>query len=135
MGMRANVKKPRVVAYATLALPYAHRGNWQQVERISQIMLADGVAVNEYFAYAQLLSFANCRPKQVQRAENYFRHVRKVGLKANDHMVLALSRCVGKQRCARLVEELMGGREASMPPQAQEAGVVRSRRCSGSHCG
>lgn len=135
--MRANALKPQVVAYSSLALSYARRGNWQQVESISQDMMADGVAVNEYFAYAQLLSYANCRQKKAQRAENYFRHVLGAGVEANDHIVQALTRCVGSQRCVTLLRELLGDRETPKPPppRARQAGAIRSRCCSGSNCG
>merc|ERR1719330_2117063 len=117
--MRANGFKPNIIAYAALARPYAYRGDWIKVETIAQSMRADGVAVNEFFLYAQLLSYATSRPRQVERAEACFRSALGIGVQANDHVVGALARVVGRERCAGLMVELCNGRSVPSPPSRQ----------------
>merc|ERR1719440_1111241 len=102
--------KPHIVAYAALARPFAYKGEWKTVESISNDMMTNGVKPNEYFLYAQLLSYATCRPRQAERAENCFRQALRLGLKANDHVVTALARAVGRDRCVELMDELCQGR-------------------------
>lgn len=114
--MQANGLRPHIVAYAALARPFAYRGDWIKVESIAQCMHADGVSVNEYFVYAQLLAYAVARPRQAQRAEACFRSALAGGVEANDHVVTALARAVGRQRCTDLMAELCGGREVPLPP-------------------
>merc|ERR1719512_643522 len=62
--MQASGIRPHVVAYATLARAFAQRGNWRQVEGFAADMAKDGVAVNDFFLYAQLLSYSICRRAQ-----------------------------------------------------------------------
>merc|ERR1719375_1351698 len=59
--MQTNGVKPHVVAYAALARPFAHRGDWAKIEDFARDMQAAGIASNEYFLYAQLLSYSNAR--------------------------------------------------------------------------
>jgi len=116
--MQTQGFRPQIVTYAALARPFAHRGDWVQVESIAQEMSADGVAVNEFFLYAQLISYAVAR--QGQRAEACFRSALRDGVKANDHVVTALLRAVGRQRCAELLKELCGRSE--LPPRRGQEG-------------
>jgi len=106
-----NGVEPHIVAYAALARPFAYRGDYVEVERIAKEMASRGIYPNEYFLYAQLLSYATCRPRQDQRAEQCFREALRSGLKANDHVVGALVRAVGRERCGELMQELCNGRE------------------------
>jgi len=114
--MQARGLKPHVVAYAALARPYAYRGDWIKVESIAQGMESEGVVTNEYFTYAQLLSYAVARPRQAQRAEAYFRKALQTGINANDHVVGVLARAVGRPHCTELMAELCGGRQVPQPP-------------------
>jgi len=124
--MRANGLRPHIVAYAALARPFAYRGDWIKVESIRQSMAADGVVMNEYFLYAQLLAYAVARPRQTDRAEQCFREALATGLEANDHVVGALARAVGRGRCEELMNELCNGREVPSQPQRRMAsGGVR----------
>merc|ERR1712113_1302018 len=72
---------PNVVSYASLARPYAHQGNWQEVESLAETMKSEGLAMNEYFLYAMLLAYASAQPRQVQRAEAAFREACLGGIK------------------------------------------------------
>merc|ERR1719157_142815 len=71
--MKAAGVKPNVVTYASLAKPFSHRGEWQEVERLAEEMEREGMRSNEYFLYAHLVSYANARPRQAERAERLFR--------------------------------------------------------------
>lgn len=108
--------RPHIVAYAALARPYAYHGDYVEVERIAKEMAESGIAPNEYFLYAQLLSYATTRPRQAQRAEACFRQANAAGLKANDHVVGALVRATGRDRCTELMQELCNGRSVPLPP-------------------
>jgi len=108
--MRSRGLHAHIVAYAALARPYAYRGDWGEVERIALDMDEHGIAPNEYFLYAHLLSYATARPRQAQRAEQCFRDALSRRLKANDHVVSALARAVGGDRCVELMDELCQGR-------------------------
>jgi len=120
--MRANGLKPHIVAYAALARPFAYRGDWVKVESIRQNMAADGVVMNEYFLYAQLLAYAVARPRQHDRAEQCFRDALSAGMEPNDHVVGALARAVGRGRCIELMNELCNGREVPAQPQRRAGG-------------
>jgi len=121
--MQAHGIQPHIVAYAALARPYAYRGNWQEVESIAQEMAGRGISANEYFLYAQLLSYATSRPRQAVRAESCFRQALKSGVKANDHVVSALVRAVGRERCTELMQELCNGRSVPQPPARRDGGA------------
>eukprot|EP00443_Scrippsiella_acuminata_P126003 CAMPEP_0115752128 /NCGR_PEP_ID=MMETSP0272-20121206/95627_1 /TAXON_ID=71861 /ORGANISM="Scrippsiella trochoidea, Strain CCMP3099" /LENGTH=639 /DNA_ID=CAMNT_0003197359 /DNA_START=33 /DNA_END=1949 /DNA_ORIENTATION=- len=115
--MRAHGLKPHIQAYAALARPFSYRGDWIKVEGIAQTMAADRVATNEYFLYAQLVAYAVSRPRQQDRAEQCFRKALAEGIPANDHVVGALARAVGRARCTELMDELCNGRGVPPPPQ------------------
>jgi len=132
--MQARGLKPHVVAYAALARPYAYRGDWIKVESLAQGMESEGVFMNEYFLYAQLLSYAVARPRQAQRAEACFRKALCASVKANDHVVGALARAVGRQRCTELMAELCNGRPVPMPqPRRHDGGRSRGVGDGGAH--
>jgi pentatricopeptide repeat protein len=107
--MRDKGIKAHIVAYAALARPFAYKGDWEEVDRIAEILAMDGVRPNEYFVYAQLLAYATARPRQAQRAERCFRKAMQHGLEANDHIVGALTRATTKQRAEAILEELCRG--------------------------
>jgi pentatricopeptide repeat protein len=111
-----NGIQPTIVAYSALARPFAYRGDWVEVERIAKEMSTHGVRSNEYFLYAQLLSYATSKPRQDERAEQCFRQALRSRLKANDHVVTALSRAVGRSRCIELMQELCNGRSVPFCP-------------------
>lgn len=113
--IQAKGLRPHIVAYAALARPFAYRGDWEQVESIAEDMASMGVSPNEYFLYAQLLSYATTRPRQAGRAEQCFRKAVQSGLKANDHVVGALVRVVGRERTVELMDELCNGRSVPLP--------------------
>merc|ERR1740117_2169435 len=69
-------------------------------------MTAEGLAMNEYFLYTQLLAYANGKPRQAARAEQVFRDASAVGVQVNKHVLTALQRAVGRSRSLQLVEEL-----------------------------
>jgi len=117
--MQAHGIRPHIVAYAALARPFAYKGDWMMVERIAKEMSENSVWPNEYFLYAQLLSYATTRPRQSERAEKCFRDALKSGLKANDHVVCALARAVGRERCTELMAELCNGRSVPLPPASR----------------
>jgi len=115
--MQSMGVKPHIIAYSALARPFAYRGDWIKVETIAKDMQKDGIATNEYFTYAQILSYATSRPRQAHRAETYFREAHSAGVNINDHVVGVLARAVGRPRCTELMAELCGGREVPLPPQ------------------
>lgn len=120
--------KPHIVAYAALARPFAYRGDYVAVERISSELVAAGMVPNEYFLYAQLLSYATARPRQAQRAEHCFREAHRLGLKANDHVIGALVRAVGRERKSELMRELYPGRiSPASPAIRREPGGGKAR--------
>lgn len=108
--MQSNGIQPHIVAYASLARPFSYRGDWVTVESISREMIANRIVANEYFVYAQLLSYALAEPRQASKAENCFRDALLSGLRVNDHVIRSLCRAVGRQRCASLMRELCEGR-------------------------
>lgn len=118
--MQANGIRPHIIAYAGLARPYAYKGDWETVEMISEEMTSSGIRMNEFFHYAQLLAYGTARPRQSQKAEACFRKTLKTGLKPNDHVIGALSRAVGRARCAELIHELCPGRQMPKPTQRHE---------------
>jgi len=130
--------RPHIVAYAALARPFAYRGDWETVESIADELTSNGLKPNEYFLYAQLLSYSTARPRQAERAEQCFRKAMKMHLQANDHVVSALSRAVGRDHCEELMAELcdrhtmpMMGNGRSMQPKtgnhmARQAGRMPS---------
>jgi pentatricopeptide repeat protein len=105
-----NGIKPNIMAYSSLAKPFAYRGDWVEVERIAKEMSTRGVRPNEFFVYTHLVSYASTKPRQDERAEQCFRQALRSGVKANDHVVTALSRAVGRSRCIDLMAELCNGR-------------------------
>jgi len=105
--MRAAGVTPNVITYVSLARPYAHRGKWQQVEALAQEMETEyGLAINEYFLYMLLVSYAVAKPRQSDRAEMAYRHARSMGVQINRHVTGALVRAVGRARCHQLQSEL-----------------------------
>merc|ERR1719444_363946 len=102
--MKAAGVRPNVVTYASMAKPFAHQGEWQQVERLAKDMEKSGLRVNEYFLYAQLISYANAQPRQIERAELAFRKAVDNGVNTNRHVVGALARVVGRKRSHELVQ-------------------------------
>mmetsp|Transcript_1966 Transcript_1966/g.7483 ORF Transcript_1966/g.7483 Transcript_1966/m.7483 type:complete len:337 (+) Transcript_1966:1036-2046(+) len=124
--MQANGIKPHIVALAALARPFAYRGDWIKVESIATEMDAMGVKTNEYFVYAQLLSYAVSRPRQPDRAEECFRRAMSTGLQGNDYVANALSRAVGRTRSEELMQELCNGRQfipSAAAPAARHSGL------------
>jgi len=109
--MLARGIKPHVKVFAALALPFARAGNWVTVETIAAEMRKHGVKANEYFLQAQLLSYAYAQPKEGARAVQAFRSGLSQGIEANDHVVVALARSIGRSHCARLMDELCEGRQ------------------------
>lgn len=127
--MQANGIRPHIVAYAALARPFAYKGDWMGVEGIAMEMAGAGIKPNEYFLYAQLLSYATATPRQHQRAERCFRDALRSGMKANDHVVGALQRAVGRERCIDLMQELCDGRPLpNTPPRRQRPSGGNSRK-------
>lgn len=120
--MQANGIQPHIVAYAALARPFAYKGDWPRVEQIAAEMANSRIPPNEYFLYAQLLSYATSRPREAERAESCFRKALLLGLKANDHVVSALVRAVGRERCTDLMAELCQGRSVPLPPTGRRDG-------------
>lgn len=118
--MQAQGLKPQIYTYSALAGAFAHKGDWVQVETFAEEMVADGIAANEFFLYAQLLSYSVAR--QGHRAETCFRGSIHAGIKANDHVVGVLARAVGRARCTELMGELCGGRDVPLPRQRRHEG-------------
>merc|ERR1719277_2952204 len=85
--MLAKGVRPNVVAYASLARPFAHHGDWAEVERIRRDMQANGLAMNEYFLYALLLAYASAKPREAKRAETAFLEAIADGVPANKHVL------------------------------------------------
>jgi pentatricopeptide repeat protein len=125
--MRSNGIRPHIVAYAALARPFAYKGDWHQVELIAADMAADRVATNEYFIYAQLLAYATARPRQELRAEACFREAAARGVRLNDHIQSALTRAVGKPRCAELMNEAQWGGHRAQFALPQRGGLAVRR--------
>jgi len=104
--MKANGVRPTVSSYVALARPFAHAGDWQEVERLQGELTADGLSMNEYFLYQMLTAFANAKPLQSLRAKALFREARNEGLKANDHVLRVLGRAIGRPAASALAREL-----------------------------
>merc|ERR1719254_474988 len=101
--MKDQGVRPNVVAYASLAKPFAHTGDWQEVEKIAGEMRAQGLRMNDYFLYALLLAYANGRPRQDARAEKALREAVAGGVKANRYILNALARALGRPRAQDLM--------------------------------
>jgi len=114
-----NGIEPSVVTYSALARPFSYLGDWVEVERIATEMYQNNVRSNEYFLYAQLIAYATSNPRQDERAEQCFREALRSGLKANDQVVMALCRAVGRTRCTDLMQELCNGRSVPACPQTK----------------
>jgi len=123
LQMKARGIKPNVVTFASLARPSAHNGDWQEVESIAKEMESYGLAVNEYFLYTLLISYASTRPRQVDRAESAFRRAMANGVEANKHVMGALARAVGRPRAHELMREcndtMAASRSLPLPPWRQ----------------
>jgi len=104
--MKSKGVRPNVISYAALARPFAHRGNYRQVEKLLQDMRADGLVMNEYFLYVMLVAYASARPRQSQRAEDTFCDAVTAGVEINDHVHNGLVRAVGRARATELAQEL-----------------------------
>mmetsp|Transcript_100026 Transcript_100026/g.250785 ORF Transcript_100026/g.250785 Transcript_100026/m.250785 type:complete len:581 (+) Transcript_100026:86-1828(+) len=125
--MQAKGLKPHILAYTALARPFAYRGDWIKVESIAQEMIASGIERNEYFVYAQLVSYSASQPRQGHSAEQCFRSAIAEGIPVNDHIVSALARSVGRPRCAELMKELCGGREVPARPRPAQGRKLGGR--------
>merc|ERR1719437_123159 len=64
--MRAQGIRPNVVAYASLARPFAHSGDWQKVEELAKGMESHHLEMNAYFLYTLLIAHASARPRQAE---------------------------------------------------------------------
>jgi len=104
--MKSKGVRPNVISYAALARPFAHRGNYRQVEHFLDDMRTNGLVLNEYFLYVMLVAYASARPRQSQRAETVFREAVAAGVEVNDHVHNGLVRAVGRVRANELVQEL-----------------------------
>eukprot|EP00747_Dinoflagellata_sp_TGD_P093506 gnl/TRDRNA2_/TRDRNA2_165784_c0_seq4.p1 gnl/TRDRNA2_/TRDRNA2_165784_c0~~gnl/TRDRNA2_/TRDRNA2_165784_c0_seq4.p1 ORF type:complete len:621 (+),score=141.56 gnl/TRDRNA2_/TRDRNA2_165784_c0_seq4:57-1865(+) len=120
--MRANGIAPNVVAYASLARPFAHKGDWEEVERLADELVSHKLAMNEYFLYAQLLAYACAKPKQPGRAEKAFKDAHSRGLDMNAHVTAALGRAVGRTRAAEI------RKECGLPEEVEEVAQPPNRR-------
>merc|ERR1740121_2664734 len=104
--MKARGVRPNVVTYVSLARPFAHVGNWREVERLAQEMEEkEGLLINEYFLHTLLVAYSISRPRQTRRAEMAYRHARSAGVKANKHVQGALCRAVDRCRAQELAQE------------------------------
>jgi len=101
--------RPDIVAYSSLALSFANRGDWQQVELLLLDMTTDGIAMSDYFLYALLLAYASATPKQGRRAETAIREAVRKGIQINDQLVAGLSRALGRPAAEALLRELAHG--------------------------
>ena len=104
--MQSKGIRPHVVTYSALARPFAYRGHWQQVEELECEMQKEGLQPNEFFVYAQLLSYATAKPKQAQRAETCIRQALDAGIAPNQHIYGGLVRALGRTRATELLESL-----------------------------
>merc|ERR1712137_668807 len=100
--MRMHGVAPNVVAYASLARSFAHKGEWHEVETLAQQMQSEGLAMNEYFLYALLLAYASSKPRQAERAEQAFRDAMANRVEVNTHVSTALARAVGRAKANQL---------------------------------
>merc|ERR1719453_1622711 len=98
--------RPNVVSYAALARPFAHKGDWQEVEAMAEQMKSEGLEMNEYFLYALLLAYASSTPRQAERAEQAFRDARSMRVEVNKHVLTALARAVGRSKANQLVQDM-----------------------------
>lgn len=126
--MQAAGHKPTIIAFAALARPFAYRGDWVKVESIASTMASEGVRSNEYFLYAQLLSYAVARPRQSERAEERFSEALRMGVLVNDHVVNVLARALGKPRCEQLLADLCPNRNNARAKLHSNAGSGRGGR-------
>merc|ERR1740130_802683 len=104
--MRLQGVTPNVVTYAALARPFAHKGDWQEVESLAEQMKSQGLAMNEYFLYTLLLSYASAKPREAERAEQAFRDAKSMRIEINKHVTTALARAVGRSKANQLVQDL-----------------------------
>jgi pentatricopeptide repeat domain-containing protein 1 len=111
--MQALGVRPHIVTYATLARPFAQRGDYHRVEQLEKLMTAQGVAVNEYFLYAQLIAYSKARPRQEGKAVAAFRKGLAQGLQINERILAALRRAIGRKSALALHEEATKARLGS----------------------
>merc|ERR1719373_774371 len=111
--MRSRGIRPNIITYSSLARPFAHRGDWIEVETIMQQMTSEGLAVNEYFLYVLLLAYATAKPRQPERAEAAFLQACSNRVKINKHVTSVLSRAVGSARCQKLLQSTGNARGLS----------------------
>jgi len=104
---------PNVVTYTSLGKVYAKKGNFKRVEELMVDMLANGFGANEYFMCGLFTAYANAFPPEPARAEQAFRTAleskgcgRSAGFAADEFVLSALTRAVGKDRCHELCNEL-----------------------------
>merc|ERR1712046_51708 len=106
MGMKAQQVSPDAATYATLALPYAKRGDIERVEELMHQSRAAGHVRRER-EYSRLLSaYANAYPRDHTRAERVFREMIASGIKPNGHIFRFLRLAMGFARANDLVQDL-----------------------------
>merc|ERR1719456_1980690 len=110
--------RPNVVAYSSLARPFARKGDWATVEGLRRQMEEEGLRMNEYFLFALLDAYANCKPRKQVRAEKAFRDGVAMGLQANEHVTGALRRVLGHQKATEVLREAQHAKASSqaVPP-------------------
>jgi|Transcript_108097 pentatricopeptide repeat protein len=120
--MRSQGIATHVVVYGALARPFAYQGDWEEVERIHDEMVADGIALNDYFLYTMLLAYSRAKPRRGDRAEATFRKALNSGVQPNDRVVKALSSAVGRARCASILQSCGLEQLIPSPRDAASAG-------------
>merc|ERR1719321_1974152 len=108
--MSMNNIEPTVVTFTSLAKAYARRGKYQRVESIMDELRSAGLGMNTYFLCGLLTAYANARPVPRARAEQMFREIcTRDSIHPDKHVLGALAKAVGQERCNDLCSELQLG--------------------------
>merc|ERR1719353_1378002 len=122
---------PNIVAYSTLARPFARHGDWCKVEELEAQLRADGLRMNEYFLYTLLDAYNCARPRQPERAEKAFRSAVQSGVRVNDHIKGQLFKILGPVAAQNVIADCkLSGQEARVAssPKTDLAALRRRGR-------
>jgi len=101
--MKAHGVKPDIVTYTSLALPFARRGSWLQVERISKEVALEGLELDSHFVTTCLRGYTNASPRQTARSEELYLSITRRSVHRNVYVLSALKHAVGNVRCKQLM--------------------------------
>jgi len=82
------------------------KGDTHKVEEILERLYRAGLSQNAHFLSTLISVYANVRPRQPKKAEKAFRAAMQDGVEANDFVLRAVERALGRERADAVFSEL-----------------------------